>query len=134
MYTYNLFIFGHNLSLNKELNNMVHDFDFSFQKTINKKRFELDTPYHGGTLPGDIYPVSFGHTITDDDQNPNFVGEVRNAKEENYINDYNEFIKSLKEDLIADKNVEADYDKLVDTFISFIDNNKPGFYSIEVSS
>ena len=64
MYTFNNFIFGHNLSKNKELNNFVHSIGLEFNKKINDKLFEISCPYHGGRVRGDIFPIIFGTNIT----------------------------------------------------------------------
>jgi len=134
MYTYNNYVFGHQLSVNKELNNELTEFDYEFSISINNKSFEISTPYHGGQCSGDVYSVIFGHVITDDDQNPDFVNEIRNAKEEDYIKEYLEFIKQVKVDLIRDKGLEKKYDEFCDKLITFIDSTKHTFYSVEASS
>ncbi|MBA3984986.1 MAG: hypothetical protein H0X63_00015 [Flavobacteriales bacterium] len=134
MYTYNNFVFGHNLSINKELNNSLHEFDICFSTRIGLKKFEISTPYHGGKCSGDTQSVILGVLITDDDNNTNYIDEVRNAKEEDYIHDYNIFLDKFKAALIEDKGHESDYDEVADNLIEFLDTNKPGFYSVQASS
>lgn len=134
MYTFNYLVFGHNLAINHELNNAVHEFDLSFQTTINGKEFVVDTPYHGGQVNGDTLSVVFGCNITSDESNPDYINLIRNAKEEDYLADYNKFIDELTKDLTSNKGEEGDYDKFVDELIKFLKENKPTFYSVEASS
>ncbi len=133
MYTYHNFVFGHDLSLNEELKNEVLEFGFEMSEEINGRRFEISAPYHGGRGK----PIIVGVIITDDDvTNKNYINEVRSAKEEDYLNDYNTFVESVKKNLIADMGVDdgEDYDKFTDQLIDFLDNNKPIFYNVEVTS
>lgn len=95
MYTFNLFCFGHQLEKNPELNNLLCEMDLDFSATINGKRFEVDFPYHGGKCRGDVYSCVFGTIITDDDQNILFVDTIRNSKESDYLDDYNQFLDQL---------------------------------------
>ena len=135
MYTFNIFIYGHRLANNEEINALVHAFDLEFRKTINDKRFEVSTPYHGGQVAGDLRSIIFGTNITDDDHNPNFVTKVRSVKEEDYKKDYTEFLELFKRDLLDNKGLgEDDYDEAVDKIIVFLDSTNPEFYTIEVSS
>lgn len=135
MYIINNFVFGHNMSLNKELNNAISDFDFEFEKEISGKLFEVRTPYHGGQVDGDTYSVIFGIIITGDDGNKNYVSEVRAAKLENYISDYNEFLEACISELKLGKGTyNDDYDEFLDKLISYLQSTKPGFYSVESSS
>lgn len=136
MYTYNLFVFGHDVSKDKEINNLIWECDLEFRKTINGKKFEVSFPYHGGIVKGDTYAVLFGVYITDDDHNSNYVSEVRNAKEEDYINDYNQFLKEFIDNLtdfengLAGTEDETDLKPLLD----YLNNTKPEFYNLQVSS
>ncbi len=138
MYTYNEFVFGQNLFLNKELNLRVHDFGLECRYNINGKKFQLDHPYHGGQVAGDNLSVILGHSITDDDNNPEYINTVRNKKEEDYIKDYNEFVKLLKEELLTIKGTNEkmgeEFDKTIDDLIEFLDSTSPGFYTVEISS
>ena len=59
MYTFNNFIFGHELGKNKELNNLLHDFDIEIRMMINDKLHEIDFPYHGGQVRGETYSCVF---------------------------------------------------------------------------
>lgn len=134
MYTSNLFVFGHELATDKELNNDIDRFGIEFGCKIGDKDYELYSPYHGGKIAGDTQSVILGCVITDDDNNPNYVKQVRDAKEEDYLPGYNAFLVKLKADLLSTKGIEQDYDEVVDRFISFLDNNKPDFYNVEISS
>ena len=50
-----------------ELNEKFCEFDISFSKLINGKKYEVNTPYHGGQVAGDVSSVIFGIIVTDDD-------------------------------------------------------------------
>jgi hypothetical protein len=134
MYTYNIFVFGHDLSVNPKLNEAVCEFDIEFRDTLNKRKFEVSTPYHGGQVAGDLQSLIFGIVITDDDGNKNFINEVRNAKEEDYLADYQALLAKFIVDLESNKGEEKEYDDLVDKLIKFLNSKKPGFYSVEASS
>lgn len=135
MYTYNLFIFGHKMSRNKKLNNFISDVDIEFSEKIGKNRYECTTPYHGGVTSGMTYPVLFGTQITDDDDNPNYIDEVRVANKDNYINEYNQFLAEFKKVAITLKEELDEEDKpIIDELIQFFDSNDPEFYSLQVSS
>ena len=139
MYTFNEFCFGHKLSKNKELNNALDEIGFEFSTIINNRRYQIYFPYHGGQVRGDCYSCIFGTSITDDDQNDSYTDTVRNAKESDYLTDYNQFINELVLDLESDiENCHSDeleeYTDLVNHLKSFILNNKPEFYSVECSS
>lgn len=138
MYTYNEFVFGQNLSLNKELNLQIEEFLLEFSYNINGKTFKLDHPYHGGQVAGDNSSVVLGHVITDDDDNPEYIDVVRNSKEEDYINDYNEFIKQMKAELLTIRGTVGEggeeFDKTIDDLIEFLDSAPLGFYTVEISS
>jgi DNA-binding Lrp family transcriptional regulator len=123
------------MSANPELNNtLVEGFDLEFSHHIGNRRYEISTPYHGGQCAGDVYSIIFGHEITDDDSNEDYIDEIRNAKEEDYKEEYLVFLEVLKKQLTADMGKEDDYDKFVNDLIEFLDNNKPGFYTVEASS
>lgn len=139
MYTFNNFCFGHKLAKDKELNNLVHEYDLAFSTVINGKNFEIDFPYHGGQVRGDCYSCIFGTVITDDDQNNQYIDTVRSVKESDYLTDYqqfiNELILSLEADITNCSDDELDdYQDFVNRLKEFIHNNKPEFYSVEASS
>ena len=132
MYTYNRFCYGHQLELSPEINNSIYDLDLSFRHVTNKKVFCVDFPYHGGKSLGDVYSIICGIEICDDDFNPKYIDVVRSSKEEDYIEDYDLFITEYKKFLsdIMDSEDEVEIKKI----ISFFDNNRPKFYSIDTSS
>ena len=134
MYTYNIFVFGHDLSKNKDLNNSMEELCGGAQYIINGKKFKINRPYHGGQVRGDTFSVIFGIEITDDDDNPNYINKIKKSKKENYIEDYNLFINKLKEDCNKEMGVDNWYDKMVKELFEFIDNNEPDFYTVEASS
>ena len=132
MYTYEVVLFGHNISIDEDLNNKLHGYDMKFSKTLNGKKFDMDTPYHGG---GGVYPIIFGYYLTDTDNNPNFIKEIRSAKEEDLINDYNIFLEEFKQMLIDNLGCyEPEYDEFVKEILIFFDEHQPEFYSVQVSS
>ena len=138
MYTFNIYVFGHNLSKDKELNNSLNSFDIQFGKKINGKDFELQFPYHGGQCGDVTYSCVFGCQISTDEFNPNHINEIRKFKEEDYIKDYSLFIDALKEELSKWKgSVDMDdeeMDQIIVDLFTFIDNNEPELYSVEASS
>jgi len=137
MYTYNNFVFGHDFSKDSELNNEIWSWDIEIREKINNRLFEIDFPYHGGQVKGDTLSCVFGTIITDDDPtNKNFVKEVRNAKMEDYIDDYKVFINKVKSLLIEDSLVsdEDGFPLFLSKLFSFIENNDPDFYMVEISS
>lgn len=134
MYTFNIFCFGHDLSKDPKLNNLVHDYDMELVRIINNKRFEIKFPYHGGQCYGDTYSCIFGHEITDDDDKKEFLNTIRNSKKEDYIDDYNEFIVWVKSEISDWKEKDLEISEVVDKLINFIDTNDPDFYIVEASS
>lgn len=132
MYTFNLFCFGHELAQDPELNNLLNEYDFDLRHKINGRQFEVNFPYHGGQCRGDVYSCVFGTQISDSDFNPNFVKEIRSAKYEDYIDDYNQFIEWLKSEITTwdDEGIE----EIAQRLITFLDTHKPDFYSVEASS
>lgn len=133
MYTFNLFCFGHELALDKDLNNELEEM-ISYHIKIKGKTWEIDFPYHGGRVAGDIMPCVFGRIITDDDHNPLFLDEVRNSKESDYMEDYNIFITNLYKDLDEDLKMDPSFEEFYNRLKKFINENKPKFYLVEVSS
>ena len=136
MYIINNFVFGHDLSKDREVKNGLHDMDVYFKKNVDKIDFEVSTPYHGGQCGDVSYSVIFGTIITDDDGNPDYVKGVRNAKAEHYVEAYAKFLTAFKRDLLD--NVVAfddpEYAEYVPKLIEFLDTNEPDFYSVESSS
>lgn len=134
MYTFNYFCFGHDLSKDKNLNNSLHDWDVEFNKIINGREYQIDFPYHGGQVRGDCYSCVFGTIISDDDHNPSYIKDIKNAKESDYINDYNKFIDILIEELELHLHHEKGFINVVENLKNFLKNNSPEFYSVEASS
>ena len=136
MYTFNYFCFGHKLSIDKELNNELHDNDFSFSRKINNRIYEIHFPYHGGQVSGDCYSCVFGTIITDDDGNPDYIDEVRNAQESDYIDDYNTFIMEMTIEFESDSYSEFEMHilKIFSKLKKFLSENNPEFYSVQASS
>lgn len=130
MYTYNILVYGHDISNNPELNNQLVDYDLEFYSD----GYEVDFPYHGGQVRGDVYSVVFGEYITDNDGNPNYITKVREVKEEDHKEGYLKFVEKYKNYLLEDKGVEDDYDEFVDKLVEYLDKTEPCFYSVEASS
>ncbi len=132
MYTYNLFCYGHVMANNPELNEELHENDVQFKTTINGKTYEIDFPYHGGQTAGDIASCVFGTVIHDDyHKNANFVKLIKNAKESDYKDNYNQFLKQLFEYLTSGEYIS---EKSIKELKHFLDKNQPEFYLLEVSS
>jgi len=131
MYTYNLFIYGHDLLQDEDLLDDISGFEFHFIRVIDGKKFEVSTRYHGGSK---YEPMVLGTEITDTDNNPGFVNEVRMANETDYAENYAEFIRLFKSELESERGADSEYDSAVDRLLKFIDSTKPGFYLLEVSS
>ena len=130
MYTFNYFRFGHKMSRNKELNNLLHDYDLEFSKVINGKKFEISFLYNGSQVSGNIYSVIFGISITDDDQNPNYIDEVRRANSSDYEVEYQQFLDEYVDWIKSDgSNIE-----LANLLLNYLNSNKPEFYSVQGSS
>lgn len=70
--------------------------------------------------------------------NLSYIKDVRNAKESDYINDYNKFIdiliKELDEDVNRSTTHEKEFINVVENLKNFLKNNSPEFYSVEASS
>ena len=133
MYTFNLFCFGLDLSVDKELNNDICSVDLEFGTIIGSRRWEVNFPYHGGQCAGDLFSCVFGTNISDSDNNPSFVSEVRSAKEEDYIGDYEKFIDIFLNRLREDSG-DPEVKDVLDRLEEFVKYNKPCFYSVEASS
>jgi hypothetical protein len=132
MYTFNLFCFGHNLAKDPELNNdLSSKIDAEFSTVIHNNRWELKFPYHGGQI-NPPWACVLGLEISDS-ETKNSVQTLRSFKEEDYIDDYNKFLKmmlsSLRETLI-----EADDLEVIDRLEVFLRENSPEIYIVEVSS
>jgi hypothetical protein len=119
------------LSKDPELNNDLWKIDTEFSTTINKNRWELRFPYHGGQL----YPpwsCILGLEITDS-KTKNAVEIFSQFREELYIDDYNKFLKMMS--ISLRKNfTKTDDLKVVERLESFLDENSPEIYIVEVSS
>lgn len=133
MYTYNLVCYGHELSLDPVLNNLLRELDLEISTKINNKKWEIDFPYHGGQCMGDVYSCVFGTIITDDD-NPNLIDEIRNLKEEDYAYDYDTFLEFVFNEIENLMETETEFIEVFNRLNEFIHNNKPNFYQVEVSS
>lgn len=134
MYTYNLVCYGHQLSLNPDLNNSLNELDLEISTRINNKKWEIDFPYHGGQCSGDVYSCVFGTIIIDDDNNPNFVDEIRNLKEEDYASDYDTFLDFVFKEIEDIMETEPDIVEVFNSLNEFVRNNQPKFYQVQVSS
>jgi hypothetical protein len=142
MYVINNFVYGHKLSdCGHDLTTDIHEWDIHYVETINGKEFQFYFPYHGGQTSYDIASCIFGCCVSHDDGNSSYVNEVRNAKEEDYKEDYKIFIENLKKDLIVNEYLEEDdeegnetYNEMVKNLTDFINSNEPEFYSVESSS
>ncbi len=141
MYVINNFVYGHEMAVNEKLNNALHEFDVEFRKHINKKDFMVDFPYHGGQCAGDVSSVIFGTVITDDDGNRDFSKEIRNAKAEDYKEDYKIFLKSYIDYILENKGLDeegfdefANYDEFADKLVNFLQSTEPDFYTVQSSS
>lgn len=133
MYTFNLFCFGLDLSADEKLNNDLHYCDVEFNTKINGKEWEVDFPYHGGQCDGDLFSCVFGTIVSDSDNNPSFVSDIRSAKGEDYKRDYEKFIDIFLNRLREDSS-EPEIKDILDRLEEFINHNKPCFYSVEASS
>lgn len=106
MYTFKMYCYGINTSVNEVLNNFIADYDLEFSKNVNKINYEVSTPYHGGQCSGDVYSVVFGTYITDDDNNPDYIKTIRTSNEEDYKESFDifksEYIDELKSILESD--------------------------------
>jgi hypothetical protein len=148
MYTYNILCFGHELASNKELNNFLMMYDVEFFDVIKGNEWQVSFPYHGGQVKGDTHSCVFGNIITDDDDNPYYLQEVRGLKEEDYLPDYQIFLDKLFaecQDDIEHMNTNFNksleeieyreaYIQLIGELKQFIKKNKPKFYTVEASS
>jgi hypothetical protein len=100
----------------------------------------LYSPYHGGSR---YAPVMLGIKISDDDNNENWLAEVRGAKAEDWIEKYNkakdEFLQvALEHRAEVDQDTEYEYRQesldSLDALIKFIQEGQPDFYLMESSS
>lgn len=134
MYTYNIFCYGHRIADNEEFNEFIGENDLVFRETtILGKKYEVSTPYHGGAS---TYPIIFGAVITDDDNNPYYIDEVRSADEKDYEQGYAEFLQRY----INDFNLE-DFDDMdskekqtFEKLFNYLKTTPARFYSVEASS
>lgn len=131
MYTFDLFVYGHDISDRDDLCSFFSYMDVGFSENINGRKYELISHYHGGSR---YYPYSLGCIIANNNDNRDkYIDIIRNANEDDYKADYNTFISLLIQHL--DSIVDSQEDiKNVNEFKQFINNNKPKFYMVEVSS
>ena len=137
MYTYNMLVFGHNFSIDPQVNNAIHDFDLEHLEVINGKTFEVSMPYHGGQIAGDTFSVVCGFEITDDDQNTNYLAEVKAFVEADYVENYRLFIESYKKVVVLPflKETESKEEfRVVAAILTFLESREPGVYTVEASS
>jgi hypothetical protein len=133
MYTYNVFIYGHDLSKNDVGRYLVEQLDYYFSWGKGDNTYVLSTNYRGSAPKT---PISFGIEISDDDDNPSFLKTVRNADALIYKKEYEEFIYALKKELLTDADVNDD-PELMDTvikFMTYLDTTEPEFYLLKCSS
>jgi len=141
MHTYNVFCFGHETTGNPVvdfLKELVVSSEFNIK--IGNKEWVVEFPYHGGLVSGDDMPCLFGTAVTDSYlQNKDYTDEVRAAKESDYTEDYQSFLDRLLNQLqnyIEYKYTEEfgfTFHNNVNQLKEFLANNKPKFYSIEIS-
>lgn len=137
MYIINNLMYGHNFSKNKELSDLLYEYDVYETQSKGSIEYKVQLPYHGGQVAGDIPSVMFGAFITDDDGNPSYVKELREAKEETYKEGYQEFVQyfltAMKGSVEQDPSDE-EYNEFVEKLERFLSENEPEFYSVESSS
>jgi predicted house-cleaning noncanonical NTP pyrophosphatase (MazG superfamily) len=128
--------YGHQLGINKKLNNFIYDYELVYDNIIDGKNYEVSTPYHGGQCAGDLYSTVFGIQITDDDNNPNYVSEVRSAKESDYKESYDKFLSEYINEIytfINDDEFSDEKETLLE-LVDFLNTSEPCIYSVELSS
>lgn len=141
MYIINNLMYGHDLSKNKELSDLIYEYDVDFRWTKNGVQYTVEMPYHGGQVAGDCPSIFFGAWIANDDGNKNYVKEVREAKEETYKADYQEFVqeflidmKSSLEEFLELEGSNGEAAKFIQEVEKFLSENEPEIYSVESSS
>lgn len=141
MYIINNLMYGHNLSENRELSELIWEYDVDFKREKNGVCYRVHRPYHGGQVADEIPSIMFGAEITDDDGNRDYIKQAREAKEETYQKDYQEFVQEFLTDLKANVGLdedyaddEEDYSKFVEKMEKFLSENEPEIYSVESSS
>lgn len=127
MYTYNVYVFGHDLSLLEGLPTKLSEIQWYFQEKINEQMFELSFPYHGMAVTP---PIVFGCIVTDGKYKEH-VKELREAKEEDYRSDYQTFLDDFMMCLEAYRD---DLSEHFENFKKFLSDNEPTFYAVNVSS
>lgn len=130
MYVIKNLFYGHDLSVDKELNDELWGYDIEYERIIDGFRFEVSVPYHGGQCAGDAMSVFFGTFVTADDCNKNFAKEVRTAKEDNFKKPYREFVNSFLDYL----NTMVGEEDFVRKITNFLSTMEPDFYIVESSS
>jgi len=135
MYLINEFVYGYDLNDDIELKKLISNFDLEYYKIINNKSYELSSPYNGDCIGIKNCPLLLGVVITTNEFNDNFLKEVRNAKEEDYIDSFNKFVDYLKYRIIEDKNKYLKkYENEILMIIDKLNKLKPKFYMIETTS
>lgn len=137
MYIINNFVYGHRMFRSPALNNEMVENELSFRTNVNGKIYEVDFPYHGGQVDGDIYSVIMGHLITSDDGNENYTDEmiavIQNENE--YREEYNIFLKRYIENIEGGRGGYGEnYDSVLDDLIEYLNNTEPEFYTVQSSS
>lgn len=152
MYTFDIFCYGHNFSKDREVSRLLCDvmasecFHYNQQSdkivrnlaSSPKILYEVDFPYHGGQTSSDTPSICFGVCVTTSESNPDYIREVRDAKEETYSQDYGKFVAAFKRFLseeyhehFSDSSLSAEE---INPIIAFLDSNEPCFYNVEASS
>lgn len=153
MYTFNIVCFGLDTNNIEGLRDILCELDYEFSSSVivpgredEKNRdniYRISSLYHGN----DEEPWVFGAEVTDNDGNPNFINEIRNLKEEDYLPTYYQFkrevLKEIDEDKVrlhnspSDELSQEEIDdevSLLEQLKSILENNEPSFYQIEASS
>ena len=143
MYIINEFVFGFDLNDDLELKQLFSNIDLEYSEKIDKKDYEISSPYHGSCMSLKDCPILFGVTITDDDMNDEYVNEIQSAKKEDYIDSFNEFIERFKKDsgnqYSEDEKVKyfdeyTEYTESMNNIIKGLEKLEPKFYSLQTTS
>lgn len=113
--------------------------------------FEIDERYHGGST-GNYYSGVVGFCLSDDDCNPNYISDIKDAKEEFFKKIWDSHLPSVILELEDDLKESEDFykkepslsskekeeaDSMLKSykdFIEFLKTAEPEFYSVESSS
>ena len=131
-----MLVFGHDFSVNATINNTIHGYDLEYSSTVNDKEFEVSNPYHGGQIAGDTFSVVCGYTVSDDDSNKQYLKQVKQFVEADYLADYLAFVEEYKEFLLETISETDDEDEKteIQAVYDFFGSHEPSLYSVEVSS